>query len=77
MMPCNLCSSLGSDGLRMPFDKDGKFLKGLKQVGKTKNKGACYERIYQCQDCGARWKKSGNLITHEYREIPALEVVRV
>ena len=78
MMPCNLCSPLDERGERCYFDAQGKWLLGIKQVGKTKyeKNGFVFERIYRCQDCGALWKMVGNLgKTPTYRDIPLLRIV--
>lgn len=36
MMPCQRCSAKDESGRLLPFDKDGKVLKGLKQAKRTK-----------------------------------------
>ncbi len=53
MMPCKKCSGVDDQGRLLPHDRDGKPLRGLKQVRKTKLDGAKGERLYKCQDCGA------------------------
>jgi protein-arginine kinase activator protein McsA len=82
MMPCNLCSPLDNQGDRDLYDKQGNYLIGLKQVGKTKYKknDSNFERIYKCQDCGAFWKMIGNNgkygFTPTYRDVPLLRIVK-
>jgi hypothetical protein len=36
MMPCQRCSARDEQGRLLPFDQDGKPVRGLKQLGKTK-----------------------------------------
>jgi hypothetical protein len=79
MMPCNICSPVDEHGLRQPFDAEGKMLKGLKQRGRTKYSpnGMQYERIYICQDCGAKWKTKGTLGPNPTSiDMPVLEIIR-
>ena len=79
MMPCNLCSPANENGLRQPIGSEGQMLLGLKQRGKTKYlpDGISFERIYICQDCGAKWKMIGKLGQNpSVKEIPILEIVR-
>jgi hypothetical protein len=78
MMPCRLCSPIDKDGIPQPFEKAGKLLKGLKQKGKTNYSpnGMHYERIYFCQDCGAKWKMKGTLGANPISiDVPVLEIV--
>jgi hypothetical protein len=79
MMPCNICSPVDEHGLHQPFDAEGKLLKGLKQKGKTNYSPnrLYYERIYICQDCGAKWKMKGTLGPNPIsKDEPLLEIVR-
>jgi len=65
MIPCNLCSPLDERGERCNVDAQGKWLLGIKQVGKMKyeKNGFVFKHNYRCQDCGARWRLVGNLGT--------------
>ncbi len=85
MIPCKLCSPDADKGVP-PLDAEGKLLRGLKQVTKTKrsdvtwsNKygeitapGAHGERLYRCQDCGALWRFQFDTTTKESRMDPVL-----
>jgi|LakMenEpi03Aug12_release.lakeMendotaPanAssembly.Ray.scaffolds.fasta_scaffold891844_1 hypothetical protein len=78
MMPCNLCSPIDENGIRQLYGTEGQLLLGLKQRGKTKYlpNGISYERVYVCQDCGAKWKWIGKLGPNPSdKEIPILEIV--
>jgi len=80
MMPCKLC------GLH---DANGNIRKGLKQVGKTKlrdvttknrfgefiHPNAGGERIYKCQDCGARFRMTYNAVDKTSRDEPVLTLI--
>lgn len=56
MMPCDRCSPSTESGPGSPYGSDGKMLRGLKQVGKTRMAVPCGERTYRCQDCGTVWR---------------------
>ena len=77
MMPCNLCSPVGENGRYNPLDAEGKLLKGIKQVGKTRNKpNGDVERVYRCLDCSARWMMLGNIYKpSSIHDVPVLEII--
>lgn len=77
MMPCKVCTPVDERGIPHSFEKAGKILKGLKQNGKTKysRNEINFERVYICQDCGAKWKIKGSLASMKYKNVPLLEIV--
>ncbi len=66
-MPCDRCTPAESRGEGIPTDSDGKPLRGLKQVGKTRMAGPTGERIYRCQDCGTVWRMIFDASTKRHR----------
>jgi len=77
MIPCRLCSPKDVRGEQCLSNSEGKWLLGLKQVGKTKYKknGLDYMRFYRCQDCGMRWRMIGKIGTMTFRDEPVLRIV--
>jgi hypothetical protein len=69
MMPCKKCSTVDEQGRPLPVDKDGKTLRGLKQVRKTTRFGTEAERLYKCQDCGTLWHMTYDSATNTFREV--------
>jgi hypothetical protein len=69
MMPCRRCSATDEQGRLLPVDKDGKKLRGLKQIRKTQRFGTKGDRLYKCQDCGALVHYTFDTATNEYREV--------
>jgi hypothetical protein len=77
MMPCKLCTPVDERGIPLSMGEPDSP-KGLKQKGKTSYLpgGLVFERVYVCQDCGAKWKMKGSLASMTYKEIPMLEIVQ-
>jgi hypothetical protein len=79
MIPCQRCSPEDEHGNSLPTKVKTTTSLGLKQRGKTKYSPdhIYYERIYVCQDCGAKWKMTGNLGPNpSYQEVPFHEIVK-
>jgi uncharacterized Zn finger protein len=56
MMPCDVCSPTEQRPGSLLGGPDGKMLRGLKQVGKTRMAGTAGERHYRCQECGLLYR---------------------